>query len=927
MRLRWLIPICASVPLVFAASSGPASAQTAWYEGFEGPQTSWRPAGASVSYRTELHQRVQGEAHTGRSCERLRISGNGQGHVYFVHDVGHPRVIDELLPTVWVKSDRPGIQLVARIVLPRSRDPRTGRPLVALVADSGYTRLGSWQQLRLDNVPQRLVRQARSLQGQTSVSVDVQEAYVDGILLNVYGGPGITNLWIDDLDVGGYVAVPDSGGARANGLQTVPANPPLGAAGAIATNTSGLTGPPAAAVPLDMPSTAASQVKLDGSILLANGRPMFPRVIQYQGEPLSFLRQLGFNAVWLAQTPTTEILEEAERRGLWLVGPPPLPPGPPSDGSTAAIGAGFHRVLAWDLGSRLTGEQVEGTRQWAESVRAADRRNGRPLLCQPDNELWAYSHFASPLVIGRSPVGTSLEMADYGTWVRERPRLARPGTPVWTTVQTQPARALLEQWAALGRGEPPPTTVANEQLRLLVYTAITAGSRGLVFESDSRLDAQDADTRSRAMALELLNLELDLMEPWAAAGHFVTTVRGSEPEVMAAMLRTDRARLLVPIWSAPGAQFVAGQAAAHGVSFVVPGVPESNRAYELTPGGLRPIQHRQATGGMRITLDEFGLTARILLTQDPLILNSLTQRAREVGPRAAVLQRHLAADKLRLVEQVHARLSARSPVPQAVEWITAAKKSLQWCDGLLAAKDYSGAYGHANRAMRPLRVLERAHWQAAVARLRWPVSSPAAVSFRTLPWHLEMLDFVAAAQAGPNRLPGGDFEDLGAMLQSGWRHLQRPVPGVRGECDLLPVVAHSGRFGLRLAARATDRENAALLIESPPVSMASPEVTVDAGSLVRIQGWAQVPAPITGSVDGLLILDSITGQPLAARLDETTGWIQFTLFRVANRSGRVSVTFALSGMGEAWLDDVTIQQLDRGPPSGVGRLPGLGPPR
>lgn len=912
MPLRWPTLVCAVVPLAFIAASArhvrAQTSQSAWYEGFEGPQTSWQAAKATVSYRTELHQRVQGEAHTGQGSEHLRITSNGQGHVYFVHDVGHPRVIDELLPSVWVKSDRPGIQFVVRVVLPRSRDPRSGRPLVALLADNSYSRIGSWQQLRVDNVPQRLTLQARNLQSQLRANVDVQEAYVEGVLLNVYGGPGTTNLWIDDLDIGGYVATPDSGTVRAGGLQTVPANPPLGDRGA-----AGATSP-ATVSPLGTASNSAAQVRLEGSILTVNGRPLFPRLIQYQGEPLSLLKQLGFNGIWLAQPPTVEIIQEADRQGLWIVGPPPLPPGAPADGSSAAIGDGFQRVLAWDIGSRLTGEQLEGTRQWAGLVRAADHRHSRPLICRPENELWAYSHFASPLVMGRSPVGTSLEMADYGTWVRERPRLARPGTPVWTSVQTQPAPTLREQWAVLGRGETVPTAVANEQLRLLVYTAITAGSRGLIFESDSRLDLPDADTRSRATALELLNLELDLVEPWAVRGHFVAAVPGVKTGVVAALLQIERARLLVPIWSAPGAQFVAGQAAAHGVSFIVPSVPESHRAYEVTPGGLRPIHHLQVTGGKHVTLDEFGLTSLVLLTQDPLFLNSLTQRAREIGPRAAELQRNLAVDKLRMVEQVHARLAARFPVPQATEWISLAKKSLQSSDGSLAAKDTAGAYAHANRAMRPLRVLERVDWEATAARLRWPVASPAAVSFRTLPWHVAMMDFVANARPGPNQLPGGDFDDLAAMLQSGWRHVQHSMTGVRGECDLSPSAAHSGRFGLRLAAQAADRQSASLLIESPPVWMNSPEVTVSPGSLIRIQGWVHVPAPITGSVDGLLILDSITGEPLAARIDETTGWVQFTLYRVANGSGRVSLTFALSGLGEAWIDDVTIQQLEPGNP-------------
>ncbi len=82
---------------------------------------------------------------------------------------------------------------------------------------------------------------------------------------------------------------------------------------------------------------------------------------------------------------------------------------------------------------------------------------------------------------------------------------------------------------------------------------------------------------------------------------------------------------------------------------------------------------------------------------------------------------------------------------------------------------------------------------------------------------------------------------------------------------------------------------------------------VEAGQIVCIHGWVQVPAAITGSTDGLLVVDSLSGECLADRIGQTKGWRQFALYRVAPRSGPMCVTFALSGMGEAWLDDVEIQ--------------------
>lgn len=915
-----------------------ATGQTPWYEGFEGPETSWQPAGGDGQFQILAHRRVREGALTGDGCEHVALSGTGGTHCYLSHDVGRPRVIDELLPTVQVRSDRTGLQILARIVLARTKDPQTGRPISTLVRGSSYTTVGRWQQLRIEDVPELLAQQTRILRAELGPDIDPREAYIDRILLNVYGGPGVTNVWIDDLDISGHVGpqpgmadfpsaghghVPPNGRAADSGRSSPGGAPALAVAGP----TGGGTG------------AAGSRrlVELEGSVLLTDGRPMFPRAIQYQGESLDSLQRLGFNAVWLAELPSSEIIDEANRLGLWLVCPPPRPPetaGPESlHEAPAPIGPRYNGVLAWNLGRQLSTGELEATKQWAELVRAGDRQNSRPLICGPESDLRKYSRYVDFLLMGRSPLGSSLKLTDYGTWLRERPRLALPGKPFWSTVQTQPALSVRRQLSALGLGRAPPGAVSSEQIRLLTYTAVAAGSRGLLFESDSPLDAADTYTRIRASALELLNLELTLIEPWLKVGELVTTVGGSEREVVGAVLRTDRARLLVPIWSGKDAQFVPGQSAGNSVSFVVPGVPESDNAYQLGPGSLEPLRHKRVTGGVRVTLDEFGLTSLVLLTGEPLVLSSMRQRAHEIGRRAAQLQRELAVAKLQEVEQVHRQLLTcigTGDTQQWAAWLGAAHHSVRLSDASLAARDYPAAYQHSQRAMRPLRLLERAHWNGATGSLPSPVSSPAAASFATLPWHWDLMRRMAETKPGANAAPGGDFEDLGTMLTAGWQHFHHSSPGIVAEAELASVAAHSGRYGLRLAARSAEGEHAEIRVESPPSWITGPGVPTQGGEVVIIHGWVRVAEPITGSVDGLLIIDSLSGEPLAERIGRTAGWEEFTLYRVATEQGQVSVTFALSGLGEVWLDDVTIQLMPlsgaRSARLGSRRAPGPVPP-
>ena len=88
------------------------------------------------------------------------------------------------------------------------------------------------------------------------------------------------------------------------------------------------------------------------------------------------------------------------------------------------------------------------------------------------------------------------------------------------------------------------------------------------------------------------------------------------------------------------------------------------------------------------------------------------------------------------------------------------------------------------------------------------------------------------------------------------------------------------------------------------------------GELVRIHGWIHVPEPIRGSRDGLLIFDSMSGRELAERVYQTPGWREFTLYRAAPSSGELTVVFALTGCGEARLDDVSVSLVqDNGTPA------------
>jgi len=286
-----------------AACIGPRPAAAGFRENFESPETSWSFAAADAAYRVQQHRRLQTQAHWGHGCEQLRIACGLGTHVYFGHEIGRARVIDELEASVWVKADRPGIQLLARVVFPRAVDPATGEPVTALLQGTKYTSPGGWQRLTLDDAPQRCAEQARVLRLQLQQDVDVREAYLDLLVLNTYSSAGVTNILIDDLEIDGYLPVPQHAAQQ----QTVQQ-----AAWQTASDATSAPHRPAAqeaagAQRTDVPAgpgddrffgTTSSggddrgrhRIELRGAVMLIDGQPFFPRIIEHRGE--------SYDAAW-----------------------------------------------------------------------------------------------------------------------------------------------------------------------------------------------------------------------------------------------------------------------------------------------------------------------------------------------------------------------------------------------------------------------------------------------------------------------------------------------------------------------------------------------------------------------------------------------------------------------------------------------------
>jgi hypothetical protein len=131
---------------------------------------------------------------------------------------------DDLSIRIWVRSTRPGLQLLGRLVLPLEHNPKKpDEPLTTLLRGDQYQNVSRWQPLELRQPVKIATEQRQLLRLDMKRDVNFSGAYIDCIYLNVYGGPGKTEVWIDDLEIGPVADAPAETTSPANSGGSSPA--------------------------------------------------------------------------------------------------------------------------------------------------------------------------------------------------------------------------------------------------------------------------------------------------------------------------------------------------------------------------------------------------------------------------------------------------------------------------------------------------------------------------------------------------------------------------------------------------------------------------------------------------------------------------------------------------------------------------------
>jgi hypothetical protein len=883
---------------------GWAQAQQIHRNGFEGREPVWIKGPADSNFQETLHETTDLTARTGQRCEHLQLNADPGSFIYYLYPTQRAPLSEDLSVRVWVRSTRPGLQLLGRLVLPLEHNPqKPTEPLTTLLRGDQYQNVGRWQPLELRQPVKIAIEQRQMLRLDMKRDVNFSGAYIDCLYLNVYGGPGKTELWIDDLEIGPVAdAVAETSSPSNSGISTPGTSP----------------GP--ATRPGDSGSAAGSRrpsvVEMNQDHLMVSGRRFLLRGIRYSDTPLSALRDAGFNTVWFDSATPPKLVDQAADLGFWVVpalnvarqGAPPVT----AEALTKEISKFLMNdaVLCWDLGGGLEVEAKDAVNKAARTIRSLDPQ--RPIAADVWDGFADYSLNLDLMGVHRWPLLTTLELSDYREWLDQRRRLARPGAFMWTWVQTH-----LPDWFTQMAYHRPSTAGFDEpigpepeQIRLLTYIALSAGYRGLGFWSD-RFLADSHQGRDRLLTLALLNQELLLLEPLLTSAKEPIWRGTSNPEVKAAIFHTDRGVLVLPIWMGQGAQFVPGQSTAPKLTIVVPETPLGTQPWQITPAEVRSLEQERVVGGTKVTIPEFSLTTAILFTADNSptgVLVYFQDRVRHQREIAAQWAKDLAQVELAKVTKINEQLEAAGhPLTDGAELIQKARSYFDRCLQAWENHDYRKAYQDADRVLRPLRILMREHWKKAIEGLSTPVASPYAVSFYTLPIHWRFMDQVHRATFANNVLLGGDFELGPESVPHAWSPQETTLDKVVLESRRVMDQPKEGRRCLMLKITPQNFEAAPQVLERTFLAINTPAVRLTPGTLVQISAWVRIPAPIKASPDGALFYDSAGGEPLGVRLTGTTGWRKFTLYRRVPDSGLIFATLALTGIGTVYFDDIRIE--------------------
>lgn len=885
---------CATVLFVLGAvfggpllgNSSTASAAGPLIDPLDGRPLNWRLIDADCAAEVRAHWLDAAGGIDRRPCEALTLfTGNGTRAI-LEYRIDPSQIIAEVRATVSVQAVRRGARVGLRMRYPRLIDPATRAPLVSILW--GHTHRGGGQWEMLTATPDGSQRRLRemAIRGQFGPEVDLDDAYVDAVVINAYTGPGLSTIRLDNLRIDGLVSVSPAASARMSAAGAEIAGR-MTAGGSLGGGPGGDSFDRAA-----LASSAFQSAFPPGRVT---------RVLEHNGEPLDYLKMLGFDAVLLSRPPTAELLREAVQQSITVYAPPPTAPEPELEPLLAP-------VAGWYLGTSLDDSQLDLATGEAKRIAAFPNLWRRPAIVAPAESWDRFAGVATTLIYDLPPAVRGLPGDEQTRLLRDQ--LSRTGRPVAAAVgvATLPPQRLIEQLDAISRG----LGASNiedfgwHSIWLQTAEALKVGPQAIVFRSTRSLTSGREADLQRAAALGMVNRWLEIIGPAAGGSRPQGELRSNRADYHLAHLSGEQIDLVIAtnisqplrIPPPPSPQTLEFHAPSRTATF----------AWRLTDTAAEQVP--LATDGVmaKVVIESPDWVEWIVFSDDPGLGRRLDRVVRRHAEGLNQERWRLVSDDLMMAREDWRSAIGGGLVPRAampVDALRMAANALTDVQPIIA----SGRFHNAMRATRSADRIAVDSRGLLAGRLHPPgmhaTGMPTLLAPGGTMLQLAWRPILDDGRWTDNLLAGGELDDAEAMVRSGWTHQKRLESVADAQVGIDPTAGSDGRGALRIEAAARGEvplpggyAGTVLRVRSGPVSL-------PIGSWVRIEARVRTLG-FGGPHQGLLVYDSDAGSEIGTLVRGKTGWQDIRLYRAVTSERPFRVIFEGLGGGEALIDWVRV---------------------
>lgn len=866
--IPWLIA------LVMMSALRPARCGAQGGDSFEGGEPRLQLVESDCGAQLTDHTISLLTPHGGQTCEMFEVACSHGTLVLLAYPIEPCAVLDEFQPRLWTRCSSGRIQLGTRVVFPFATHPVTGGRLTTILWGELYSETGRWQMLEASQLQELLNREMIAIRQEFGSDMQLDGAYIDSIVVNAYTGPGRYRVQVDDLDLRGMI--------------------------------------PLASIGIPLPANWRENWRWRHEVPSAEQRywaspNRAPTWLQHRGEPLAWVKSLGFSGVVTSKLPSVKQLTEIKDAGLAAISPPP----------TYAVE--FPEELlptfrGWMLGAALDGRQAAIANEQAQTVAKLPVPLRRPIVAEALEDFFAYSRVVDELIVP-SPLPTAAgSLREHEQWLSATLQTATQRGDGWVSINLGTPPSLAQQIDTATQSLSPNYSgkVADGLgLRRQATTAVMSGARGFLLRTFDTLEMQSPEDNATLAALRWLHNDLKVWGPWLVSGQRVRAPTISSSDWDGVAWGISESYLIIAQNMPPGSEHCLPPTHDEAARFGFAAASAGQQVFRLTHGTLDRMDSEMSPAGAEWVVENPEPIEHFVVTSNPLVMSFLRRQLENSAVENAADQLEIAAYNLGLAARVvEARFGGEGPTDATsnsqFRQIAQAQRQLDQGHQALRSRQPSAATKLMYQASDQVQAILFDAYLAANSNLSAPQSSPFVVTPAALHLHWRLADACSRSEWRDLNLPGSEFSDLGKLLGSGWSQQRRLEEKVDLRVELVPNSTRRPS-GLRLAAYAHSSapEPIAGGYAGASLRVRSAAIPVKAGQLIRIAANANIIQASGQPSSGLLVYDNQAGPSLGQLVRGAPGdVVNVELYRMITEDGEFRLLAECRGECDIVLDSI-----------------------